>query len=55
MELKERIKLKFLKNGEEMPKMEEMRRPEPPKPVSYIAARTSDYLLRDKRKTERVP
>jgi len=32
MELKERIKLKFLERGTEIPKIEEMTRTEPPKP-----------------------
>lgn len=35
MELKERIKLKFLEKGTEVPNISELRRTEPPKPVSY--------------------
>jgi len=34
MELKEKIKLKFLERGTEVPNISELRRTEPPKPVS---------------------
>lgn len=36
MEIKERIKLKYLASGTEIPKIDEQTKVEPPKPVSTV-------------------